>query len=287
LNIAIASGKGGTGKTTVATNLAFFLAGRGRKVIYADGDVEEPNGHLFLKPKWDKTVNVPVKIPLIDESLCDHCGLCSDVCRYNALAVLPDKVMVFESLCHSCGGCYHICPRKAITEIDRTIGIMKSGTGYGVITYEGRLNIGEAISPPVIKFLKSSLESADFTIIDSPPGTSCPVIEAVRDADFVILVTEPTPFGLHDLKLAVEMIRKLGLAFGVVVNRYGVGDERVHDYCRDEGINILLEIPNDRKIAEACSAGNLIVETLPQYAIHFENLLQNILLAHRTTGVRV
>jgi MinD superfamily P-loop ATPase len=284
LKIAIASGKGGTGKTTVATNLAYRLAENGRATVYADCDVEEPNGHLFLKPGWDKTLEVAVKIPVIDQSLCDFCGECSDICRYNALAVLPDKVLVFASLCHSCGGCFHVCPRKAVTEVDRTIGTVKAGPGHGVRAYEGRLNIGEAISPPVIKFLKGSLENADFTIIDSPPGTSCPVIESVKDAGFVVLVTEPTPFGLNDLKLAVEMVRTLQRPFGVVINRTGIGDNRVHDYCRDENIDILLEIPNDRRIAEACSAGNLIIDTLPQYTNLFDTLIENILRSRKTTG---
>jgi MinD superfamily P-loop ATPase len=276
VKIAIASGKGGTGKTTIATNLAYALVNKSKSVIYADCDVEEPNGHLFLEPNWLQSINVTVKIPKIDEEKCDYCGECSEICRYNALAVLTDKVLFFPSLCHSCGGCFHICPQKAITEIDRTIGIVKVGIGKNIVTYEGRLNIGEAISPPIIKYVKKILGAADYTLIDSPPGTSCPVIESVRDSDYVILVTEPTPFGLNDLKLAVGMVRELHLPFGVVINRHGIGDERVHDFCAGQGIDILLEIPNDRRIARVCSEGGLIVEVLPDYAIYFDNLIREI-----------
>jgi MinD superfamily P-loop ATPase len=168
--------------------------------------------------------------------------------------------------------------------VDRIIGVVKSGTGKGVITYEGRLNIGEAISPPIIKYLKDIIVAADFTIIDSPPGTSCPVIEAVKDSDYVILVTEPTPFGLNDLKLAVDMIRALNLPFGVVVNRYGIGDDRIHAFCNNQGIDILLEIPNDRKIAEICSEGKLIIDTLPDYSVYFDTLIQEILRPLKATG---
>jgi MinD superfamily P-loop ATPase len=276
LKIAIASGKGGTGKTTVAVNLAYYLVNIGKRTVYVDCDVEEPNGHLFLKPVWKRTYEVAVKIPKVDESKCDFCRKCSEICLYNALAVLAKKVLLFPSLCHSCGGCFHICPQKAIEEVDRVIGVVKFGTGKNVVTYEGRLNIGEALSPPIIKYLKNIINASDLTIIDSPPGTSCPVIEAVKDTDYVILVTEPTPFGLNDLKLAVDMVRELNLPFGVVINRCGMGDDRVHTFCYQQGIDILLEIPNDRQIAEICSEGRLIVEALPEYSIYFETLFQSL-----------
>jgi len=284
LKIAIASGKGGTGKTTVATNLAYVLANKGKRTVYADCDVEEPNGHLFLEPNWKQSFDVTVKIPQIDDNKCDYCGECSNICQYNALAVLSDKVLVFPSLCHSCGGCFNICPQKAIEEIDRTIGVVKSGTGKGVITYEGRLNIGEAISPPIIKYLKDLVGPADFTIIDSPPGTSCPVIEAIRDSDYVILVTEPTPFGLNDLELAIGMVRALNLPFGVVINRLGIGDDRIHAFCNNQGIDILIEIPNDRKIAEVCSEGKLIIDTLVDYSVYFDTLIREISRPLKATG---
>jgi len=284
MKIAIASGKGGTGKTTIATNLAYYLTKKGNKVVYADCDVEEPNGHLFLTPNWEEIFQVNVKNPVVDDAKCDYCMECAKICQFNALAVLIDKVLLFPSLCHGCGGCYHICPQKAITEVDRSIGVIKAGTGKGITAYEGRLNIGEAISPPVIKRLKELLKPADYTIIDSPPGTSCPVIEAVSNCDYVILVTEPTPFGLNDLELAVNMVQTLNLPFGVIVNRHGVGDERIHTYCKARGINILLEIPNSLEIAKTCSKGNLLIDNFPQYSDYFESLMQNIPHPLKATG---
>jgi MinD superfamily P-loop ATPase len=284
LKIAIASGKGGTGKTMVATNLAYFLTNKGKSVIYADCDVEEPNGHLFLQPHWMHLLNVTVKNPKIDENKCDHCGECSDICTFNALAVLSNKVLVYPSLCHSCGGCSNICPQKAIKEIDRAIGVVKVGIGKNIMTYEGRLNIGEAIAPPIIKYLKKIMGVADFTLIDSPPGTSCPVIEAVKNSDYVILVTEPTPFGLNDLELAVSMVRKLNLSFGVIINRYGIGDDRIHTFCAKEGIDILWELPHDRRIAEVCSKGKLIIDALPEYSVYFNSLIQKIFQPLKAMG---
>ncbi len=284
MKIAIASGKGGTGKTTLATNLALFLANQGNRTIYADCDVEEPNGHLFLKPNWDETRPVAVKIPRFDYDKCDFCGKCSDICRFNALAVLPDNVLLFQSLCHSCGGCFHICPQKAIDEVDRTIGTIRTGKSKDVIVYEGRLNVGEALVPPIIRQLKDIMVPADFTIIDSPPGTSCPVIEAVSGSDYVILVTEPTPFGLNDLSLAVSMIRALNLPLGVVINRQGIGDDRIYKFCDSQGIDILLEIPNDRRIAELCSDGKLLVNAFPEYIVLLENLMANLRSRLKATG---
>ncbi len=284
MKIAIASGKGGTGKTTLATNLALFLTNLGNRTVYADCDVEEPNGHLFLKPEWDKTRLVAVKIPRFDYDKCDFCGKCAEICHFNALAVLPDKVLLFPSLCHGCGGCFHICPQKAIDEIDRAIGTIRTGRSRNVVVYEGRLNIGEALVPPIIKQLKELIVPADYTIIDSPPGTSCPVIEAVSGTDYVILVTEPTPFGLNDLSLAISMVRALNLPFGVVINRQGIGDDRVYKFCDRQGIDILLEIPNDRRIAEVCSDGRLLVDTLPEYNVLFEKLMANLRSRRKAAG---
>jgi len=258
LKISIASGKGGTGKTTIATNLAITLAQRGRDVTYVDCDVEEPNGHLFLKPEIKKTEPVPVLVPHVDLEKCTFCGECAKVCEYNAIAVLKNKVMVFPSLCHSCGGCYWICPEKAIDEIPRTIGVINSGNGDGLMFYEGRLNIGEALSPPVTKALKKNVPESEVVVIDAPPGTSCPVIEAINGTDFVILVTEPTPFGLNDLKLAVGMVREMRIPFGVVINCSDIGDKGVEKYCQTEDIDILMKILYDRKIAEAYSKGELV-----------------------------
>jgi len=264
LVIAIASGKGGTGKTTVATNLAVTLARRGVGVTYLDCDVEEPDGHIFLKPEISSRQDVTVPIPKIDLNKCTFCGDCSRLCRYNALAVLSDKVVVFPELCHSCRGCVHICPEDAITEVQRPIGQIVHGTGYDVEFLEGRLNIGEAQAPPITRQLKKSLNGQGIKIIDAPPGTSCPVVEAVGGSDFTILVTEPTPFGLNDLILAAEMLRKMALPFGVVVNRAGIGDNRVDEYCRKESIDILLTIPDRREIAEAYSRGQLACEVSPE-----------------------
>ncbi len=259
LKISIASGKGGTGKTTFATNLAVALAGQSKHVTYVDCDVEEPNGRLFLRPEIKSAENVYSMIPKVDLDKCTYCGLCSEICQYNAIAVLADNVMVFPSLCHSCGGCFHICPEKAITEIPRPIGEIRTGKGYGVEFLDGSLNIGEALAPPVINEVKRRIPDSELVIIDAPPGTSCPVIEAIQGSDYLILVTEPTPFGLNDLKMAVEMVRQLGIQFGVIINRCDIGNDLTESYCLTENIDILSRIPFDRKMAEMYSAGEMPV----------------------------
>jgi len=258
LKISIASGKGGTGKTTIATNLAAALAKKGLDVSYVDCDVEEPNGHIFLKPALAGRRDVVVMIPEVDLEKCTFCGECAEICEFNAIAVIKDNVMVFPSLCHNCGGCFHICPEKAISEVPRNIGVINDGTGLNVRFMEGRLNIGESQAPPVTRQIKKVMPMSQVTLIDAPPGTSCPVIEAVNDTDYVILVTEPTPFGLNDLKLAVGMVRELDLPFGVVINRSDMGDDRTEEYCRDEKIEVLMRMPFDRKIAEAYSRGGML-----------------------------
>lgn len=263
IKIAVASGKGGTGKTTIAVNLAVVLAERHKEVVYVDCDVEEPNGHIFLKPEIKKRHVVSVPVPEVDESMCDLCGECGKACRFSAILTLPQKVLTFPKLCHSCGGCTIACPQDAIREVPRVIGECEVGVSSGVEFLGGRLNIGEAMAPPVIKSVLDSADREGILILDSPPGTSCPVIESVRGADVVLLVTEPTPFGLSDLKLAVEMVRELDLVFGVVVNRMGSGDDKVYDYCAREGIPILAKIPDDREIARAYSRGDMIVKAVP------------------------
>lgn len=276
--VAIASGKGGTGKTTVATNLAYVAACGGRSVTYLDCDVEEPNGHLFLQPRFHESTPAAVPVPVVDEAKCTACGQCRDICQFGAIAVLGKTAVVFEHLCHSCGGCVQVCPAGAITEDRREIGVVEEGLGRGVRFVHGKLNVGEAISPPLIREVKRRIPREGVAIIDSPPGTSCPMIHSIRGADFVLLVTEPTPFGLHDLRLAVETVRALGLRFAVVLNRADAGDERVREYCDSEGIEIVQEIPEDRRIAEAYSRGLLIVEALPEYAVVFAALLESLVL---------
>ena len=276
LKISIASGKGGTGKTTVAVNLAYELARRGYSVTYADSDVEEPNGHLFLKPRWTENLRVAVKNPWVDHDRCTFCGLCSEECRFNALAVTADKVLVFPSLCHGCGACYYICPEDAITEVDRFIGQINIGRTEKLDVCEGRLDVGEAMAPPVTRELKRVMPVSEISIIDSPPGSSCPVIEAIKETDFVVLVTEPTPFGLNDLRIAVDMVRTLGLEFGVVINRSDIGDDRVEKYCREEKVDILENIPFDRVIAVASSRGEMIVPQVKGFGDRLMNIYERI-----------
>jgi MinD superfamily P-loop ATPase len=276
LEISVASGKGGTGKTTIATNLAVSIARMGENAAYVDCDVEEPNGHIFLKPEITARLDVTVLIPKVDADKCTLCGECSAACEYHAIAVLGKSVQVFPSLCHSCGGCVDVCPEDAIEEIPRAIGQISRGVGMGVRFYEGRLNVGEALSPPVTKALRKLPAESDVIIIDAPPGTSCPVIEAINGTDFVILVTEPTPFGLNDLELAVGMVREIDLLYGVVINRSDIGDNKTKEYCQREGIDILMEIPYDRQVAEAYSRGDMMIDTNPQYEESLRKLYSSI-----------
>jgi MinD superfamily P-loop ATPase len=272
--LAIASGKGGTGKTTVSVNLARVF---GPDVGLLDCDVEEPNDHLFLKgtPRGEETVTIPV--PQVDESLCDGCGECGRFCAYHAIVSFGTIPLVFPEMCHGCGGCAKVCPKKAIHEVGKRIGVVETIQAENITLIQGRLDVGVAMAPPLIRAVKACLRNGVPAILDAPPGTSCPVIATLRGTDFVALVTEPTPFGLHDLKLAVEMVRELRIPFGVVVNRVGIGDDRVHEFCGNEDIPILLEIPDDRRIAEVYSRGEIIVEALPEYIVHFERLREAVL----------
>ncbi len=273
MKIAVASGKGGTGKTTLAVALAQAAQ---ETVTMLDCDVEAPNAHLFLHPAHHVSREVSVPVPYIDAEKCTHCGNCAEFCQYNALAALPDEVLIFPELCHGCDGCRKICPAGAITETTRPVGCIETGVSDGVTLLTGRLNVGEAMAPPLIRVLKKTALAADFTILDCPPGTSCPVVTAVRDADYVLLVTEPTPFGLHDLRLAVETMRVLGLPHGVIINRADMGDARVEAYCAEEEVTILTRINNDRRVAEACSRGTPILEVLPELKEELREILRLI-----------
>ncbi len=273
--IAVASGKGGTGKTTVSTNLASLLADR-TAVQYIDCDVEEPNGHLFLHPVLTHSRDVTVPLPVIDEALCRHCGACSDACQYNALAVFPDFTLVFPELCHGCGACRHACPEGAVSERERTIGRLERGRAGNAAFLHGRLNVGEVLSPALIRELLTERSQEGIVIIDAPPGTSCPAVNAVRPADIVLLVAEPTPFGLHDLELAVEMTGMMGLRSAAVINRTGTGDDRVERFCERVGIPVLARLPEERRIAEAYSRGVLAVDAVPEARRLFEGLAASL-----------
>lgn len=263
--LAIASGKGGTGKTTVACNLAAALE---HPVVLADCDVEEPNAHLFLKPQWDHTVPVTVDVPVIDAEKCTLCGACQDLCRFKAIAVLPETVLAFPELCHSCGGCALVCPAEAISWGSRQIGERRTGRRGSILFVNGTLRIGEAMAPPLIRNVRraaSEIPQCAVMVVDAPPGTSCPVVASLWGADYVLLVTEPTPFGLNDLALAVAAVRRMGIPCGLVVNRCDIGDDRIRDFARRENLPILLEIPFDRKVAEHYAQGRLLVEVFPEW----------------------
>lgn len=276
MKIVIASGKGGTGKTTIATNLAVSLSQTGKPVQYLDCDAEEPNGHIFLKPKIENSEEVTVGIPDVDHDKCMGCGYCAQLCQYSAITCLKGNVLVFEQLCHSCGGCMAICPEDAIVEKQRKIGIAEFGKSNGIHFGHGRLDIGAIQTPALIRYVKKKVKHDTINIIDAPPGTSCPVIEAIKGSDFVLLVTEPTPFGLNDLALAVDMVRQLKIPFAVAINRSDIGDDAVVRYCQQENIQIIIQIPNDRKIAESYSRGVMIVEAMPDYKQKFLKLYQDI-----------
>lgn len=277
MKIVIASGKGGTGKTTLSVNLAIALAGE-CSVGLLDCDVEEPNCHLYLKPDFDSAESVGVAMPLIDEQACTGCGLCARACEFHALVALPGVPLLLPELCHGCGMCSYVCPEEAIADSQREIGLVGAGEAAGVYFRWGRLHVGEARSLPVMRAVKdlAAAPQLDMVLIDAPPGVACPAVEALRGADFTVLVTEPTPFGLHDLELAIETTRQMDIPCGVVVNRAGIGDSRVSEYCFAEGIPILLEIPDNRRIAEACSRGEVFAATDAAFAADLRDLASNL-----------
>ena len=271
--ISVASGKGGTGKTTVATNLAVSFKS---DVQILDCDVEEPNSHLFIQPVIEEVKTITTPVPEVDMKKCSLCGKCGEICQFKAIAVIADTVLVFHELCHSCGGCMQVCPEKAITETGRELGVIEQGHRNGLEFVHGRLRVGEAMSPPLITKVREYTRPGILTIIDAPPGTSCPVIACMTGADFVLLVTEPTPFGLHDLKLAVGAVNILGIPCGLVINRSDIGNDQVKIYAKQENIPVLMEIPFDRRIAEAYSRGKMIVEVMPEWKERFAKLYHQI-----------
>ena len=300
MRIVVASGKGGTGKTTVATSLA-LIAAEQDSVRFLDCDVEAPNAELFLNPVLDTRKEVGILIPEIDESVCSFCGKCAEVCQFHAIAVIGKKTLVFPELCHGCGSCMLVCPENAISEHLDVMGVLESGlTSHKIDFAQGVMNVGEPMAVPIIRELKkwenttkelslraqsakqSPLNPAnvqrgtDIEIRDAPPGASCPVVETIRGADFVLLVTEPTPFGLHDLKQVVEITRELGLPTGVVINRDGIGDNAVQEYCDESGIPILMRIPMDRQIAEGIAQGHSLIEIEPELGPAFSEMLEQI-----------
>ena len=272
MKIAVASGKGGTGKTTISVALGTYLARKGLSVEILDCDVEEPNANIFLKAPIEKKEKVYSLVPHVNLEQCTGCGACDSICEFSAIVLVKGKPLVFPDMCHSCGGCTLVCPQKAISEKEKEIGIIEEGQTETITYRGGRLNISEAMSPPLIKYVKKQSEASDITIIDSPPGTSCPVIEAIDKTDYVILVTEPTPFGLHDLKLAVGMVRETGIPFGVVINRSDGGDYRVVHYCGKEQVDVIAEIPQSRTIAENYSKGEFVNAFISSFSDSLENI---------------
>lgn len=302
MRIVVASGKGGTGKTTVATSLA-LVAARQASVRFMDCDVEAPNAGLFLDPVFEARKEVGILIPQVDEDACTYCGKCAEVCQFHAIAVVGKKTLVFPELCHGCGSCTLVCPEGAISEHLDVLGMLESGpAARGIDFARGVMNVGEPMAVPIIRQLKKWESNATLSlrgtkqsppmkeiasgkntprndiieIRDAPPGASCPVVETIRGADFALLVTEPTPFGLHDLKQVAEITRELGIPAGVIVNRDGIGDNAVEKYCEESGLPILMRIPMERRIAEAIASGKLLLEAAPEYRPDFQDLLETI-----------
>jgi len=273
--LSVASGKGGTGKTLIATSLALSLEGQG-PVQLLDCDVEEPNAHILLRPTISSSHPVLIPVPKVDEGRCTYCRLCSEACVFKAIAVAGKAILLFPELCHGCGLCSYVCAQKAISEEGREVGVVEEGLAGEIRFVHGRLAIGEAMPVPVTRAVKARADPAATVIIDAPPGNSCPVVEAIKGSDFCLLVTEPTPFGLHDLALAVELSRRLGIPCGVVINRDGSGDGQIEEYCVAQDIPVLLRIPLDRRIAELYCRGTTLVAGMPNWGPTFLDLWENI-----------
>ena len=279
MEIAIASGKGGTGKTTLATNLATLLSDQ-KKVVLTDLDVEEPNSGIFIHGELRETKTAYKKVPQWIEEKCTNCGLCQKVCNFNAVLSLKNEVMLFPKLCHGCFACSELCPVGALPMVDERMGEIKRYDLKDLSFVEGSLDIGQEQAVPLIEqtkdYVKNNFSPDYIRIFDSPPGTSCPVIEAIKDSDFIILITEPTPFGLHDLTLAVETVRKLEKEFGVVVNRSGIGNDDVLRYCEKEEVEVLARLPNNRKAAELYSRGELLLKEIPEFRKELNSILEKV-----------
>ncbi|GAF76598.1 unnamed protein product, partial [marine sediment metagenome] len=273
LTLAVASGKGGTGKTTVAVNLALSLK---EPVNFLDCDVEEPNAHIFLLPRYTDTMEVQVSVPVFDLNRCDYCGQCADLCRFNALAVAKGKLVFFEELCRSCGGCFLVCPRDAISEGERAIGHILVGETGELRFYGGELHIGEQVVGPILRRLKNYQDVKKINVLDCAPGVGPAVLASVWDADFCLLVTEPTPFGLNDLKLSAKALEMLGVPFGVLINRDGIGDDEVERFCASNDIPVLLKIPHDPEIAKGYAQGIPLVRQETKWIRTFEHLWETI-----------
>ena len=271
--ISIASGKGGTGKTSLAVALAQSLEG---PVDLLDCDVEAPNGHIFMKPRWESRETVYAQIPQVDEAKCTYCRACSQLCQFKAILVLGETILTFPEMCHACGGCFLVCKPGALVPARKELGEIEVGWSGDIRFVHGRLKIGEPLSPPLIREVKKRRDPGRMAIVDAPPGTSCPVIQTVKGSDFTVLVTEPTPFGLFDLKLAVEVLDRLGIPCGVVINRADVGDRKVKDYLKARGLPLLLEIPFDRRIAAGYARGQSLIEIRPELKADFQNLFREI-----------
>jgi MinD superfamily P-loop ATPase len=284
VRIAVASGKGGTGKTTVSINLAAMF---GEPVQLADCDVEEPNVNLFLRCERLVAEQVSMLVPEVDPGRCTGCGACGELCQFRGIISLGTRALVFPELCHGCGGCALVCPSGAITERPHPIGTVSVGQSGAIRFVEGRLEVGVSLVPPVIRAVREQLLADIPAILDAPPGTSCPVVATLRECDYLLLVTDPTPFGLHDLKLAVALARELRLPCGVVVNRAGEDRVGLYQYCKTENLPILLSLPDDRQIAEVSSRGDLIAHALPEYGLMFAELAVKLKEELETAGGRL
>jgi MinD superfamily P-loop ATPase len=275
LVISVASGKGGTGKTTITANMA-WAASTSERVVLLDCDVEEPDSHFYLKSEWSGETEVSVPAPVVDSARCDGCGRCAEFCRFNALAAIKGDVLVFQELCHGCGGCSLACPLKCITYADRRIGVVRRGDRGGVSLFQGLLDIGEPIAVPVIEHVKENRDERGLTLIDCPPGTGCPMVNSIRGSDYCVLVTEPSPFGRHDLNLAHLAAVELGIAHGVVISRSSDNDGIIEEYCSGNNLKVIGRIPYSRSVALACSRGEMLAETDTAWRERFMGILQEV-----------